>query len=119
MSEAAFLIQLCELHTGSSKIDEKPELPRYLLEPLLELFLFYYRSNEQDLTQLLTTSYKAINAFRDALPKALFATETALLNEERILSLEQPQLAFARALKGLPGVPHYPPYYLDFNEPEP
>lgn len=119
MSEAVFLTKLCELHTGSSKIDDKPELPRYLLEPLLELFLFYYRANEQDLTNLLTVSYKAINAFRDALPKDVFATETTLLYEERLLSLEQPQSAFAQALKGLPGAPHYPPYYFDFNEPEP
>lgn len=146
-SAETFLTRLQQLHRGSSKHDDKPELPEHFRDPLCDFLANFYkrafltlRSLPEDNLKLLnpretfrvflTASYQALNNFRDALPLSVLVPEQpSLLSETVTLNLDEPYRMFAapfskqhsefRAVGLATTNNSYPPYYGDFSESEP
>jgi hypothetical protein len=105
--------ELKQLHYASSRLTQKRFLPAPLLDSLCDCLKPLGPG-------YLEPSVTALNALRDALPpEAFIEPPRALLYEHRRIALMSLYPAFAAAFRGKTTEEMYPPYYLDFDEPEP
>lgn len=130
----SFLSQLHDLHVGTSNHGRRPILPQHLLDHICKPIADFYESDfkraplpvapRKIFEALLTASYRAVNAFRDALPGWVFAREQEqLLSESVVLDLRSAHERFGLALRPLAKDLaelslriHFPPNYLPFPE---
>ena len=141
-----FLSQLHDLHMATSNHDGKPILPGRLLQLICHPIVIQYKLEfltiltstpryaqklakpHQTLQTFLTSNTQAINAFRDALPEAVFGPEQEG-SQTQSLDLEIAYRSFADVVRSnlaqlrsvglIDEDALFPLYYHDFSEPMP